>query len=72
MYVPKKDRQLGCQRANSHQAGTVESRVDHNEQGIKPETYQGSVITLNCTTPAYLASGQLIALHCQSHAEQLF
>jgi len=30
------------------------------------------VITLNCTTPAYLASGQLIALHCQSHAEQLF
>ena len=28
------------------------------------------VITLNCTTPAYLASGQLIALHCQSHVEQ--
>ena len=26
---------------NSHQAGTVESQVDHNEQGIKPETYQG-------------------------------
>ena len=21
--------------------GTVESRVDHNEQGIEPETYQG-------------------------------
>jgi hypothetical protein len=36
-----KYRQLGCQRANSHQAGTVDSRVDHNEQGIKPETYQG-------------------------------
>lgn len=28
------------------------------------------VITLNCTIHAYLASGQLIALHCQSHAEQ--
>ena len=26
---------------NSHQAGTVNSRVDHNEQGIKPETCQG-------------------------------
>jgi hypothetical protein len=26
---------------NNHQAGTVDSRVDHNEQGIKPETYQG-------------------------------
>jgi hypothetical protein len=26
---------------NSHQAGTVESRVDHNEQGIEPKTYQG-------------------------------
>jgi hypothetical protein len=41
VYVPKKDRQLGCQRANSHQAGTVDSRVDHNEQGIEPETCQG-------------------------------
>jgi hypothetical protein len=29
-----------------------------------------SVITLNCTIHAYLASGQLITLHCQSHAEQ--
>jgi hypothetical protein len=28
------------------------------------------VITLNCTTHAYLASGQLISLPCQSHAEQ--
>jgi hypothetical protein len=28
------------------------------------------VITLNCTICAYLASGQLIALHCQSHVEQ--
>jgi hypothetical protein len=26
---------------NSHQVGTVDSRVDHNEQSIKPETYQG-------------------------------
>ena len=33
--------QLGCQHANSHQAGIVESWVDHNEQGIKPETCQG-------------------------------
>jgi hypothetical protein len=41
VHVPKKDWQIGCQRANSHQAGTVESRVDHNEQGIEPETYQG-------------------------------
>jgi hypothetical protein len=41
VYVPKKDWQLGCQRANSHQAGTVESPVDHNEQGIEPETCQG-------------------------------
>jgi len=30
----------------------------------------GSVITLNCTIPAYLALGLFIALHCQSHAEQ--
>jgi hypothetical protein len=41
VYVPKKDRQLGCQRANSHQVGKVESQVDHNEQGIEPETCQG-------------------------------
>jgi hypothetical protein len=41
VYVPKKDRQLGCQCVNSHQAGTVESQADHNEQGIKPETCQG-------------------------------
>jgi hypothetical protein len=41
VYVPNKDWQLGCQHANSHQAGTVESRVDHNEKGIEPETYQG-------------------------------
>jgi hypothetical protein len=34
-------RKLGCQCANSHQAGIIDSRVDHNEQGIKPETYQG-------------------------------
>jgi hypothetical protein len=36
-----KYRQLGCQRTNSHQAGTIESRVDHNEQGIEPKTCQG-------------------------------
>ena len=36
-----KDWQLGFQHVNSHQAGTVESRVDHNEQGIKPENCQG-------------------------------
>jgi hypothetical protein len=41
MYVPNKDCQLGCQHTNSHQAGTVESQVDHNEQGIEPETCQG-------------------------------
>jgi hypothetical protein len=41
VYVPKKYRQLGCQRANSHQAGIVKNRVDHNEQGIEPETCQG-------------------------------
>jgi hypothetical protein len=29
-----------------------------------------AVITLNCTIPAYLASGLLIAFPCQSHAEQ--
>jgi hypothetical protein len=28
------------------------------------------VITLNCTIPAYLASGLLIAFPCQSHADQ--
>jgi hypothetical protein len=28
------------------------------------------VIILNCTIHAYLASGQLISLHCQSHAEK--
>jgi hypothetical protein len=39
--VPKKDWQLVFQHANSHQAGTVDSQVDHNEQGIKPETCQG-------------------------------
>jgi hypothetical protein len=26
---------------NNHQAGIVDSQVDRNEQGIKPETYQG-------------------------------
>jgi hypothetical protein len=41
VYVPKRGWQLGCQRANNHQAGTVESWVDHNEQGIKPKTCQG-------------------------------
>jgi hypothetical protein len=34
-------RQIGCQLANNYQAGTVDSRVDRNEKGIKPETYQG-------------------------------
>jgi hypothetical protein len=29
----------------------------------------GYVITLNCTNYAYLASGQLISLPCQRHAE---
>jgi hypothetical protein len=33
--------QLGFQLMNNHQAGIVDSRVDCNEQGIKPETYQG-------------------------------
>jgi hypothetical protein len=33
---------------------------------------QLAVITLNCTTHAYLASGQLISLLCQNSAEQLF
>jgi hypothetical protein len=41
VYVPKKNRQLGSQRANSDQEGTVESRVDHNEQGIESKTCQG-------------------------------
>jgi hypothetical protein len=41
VYVPRKYQQLVCQHLNSHQAGTVDSRVDHNEQGIKPETCQG-------------------------------
>jgi hypothetical protein len=41
VYVPRKDRQLGFQCVNSHQAGTVESRVDHNEHGIEPKTCQG-------------------------------
>ena len=41
VYVPNKDWKLGCQHANSHQAGTVESWVDHNEKGINPKTYQG-------------------------------
>jgi hypothetical protein len=26
---------------NNYQAGTVDSRVDRNEQGIKPKTYRG-------------------------------
>ena len=26
---------------NSHQVGIVDSQVDRNEKGIKPETYQG-------------------------------
>jgi hypothetical protein len=41
VYVPRKDWQLVCQHVNSYQAGTVDSRVDHNEQGIKPKTCQG-------------------------------
>jgi hypothetical protein len=41
MYVPRKDWQLVYQHANSHREGTVDSRVDHNEQGIKPENCQG-------------------------------
>jgi hypothetical protein len=39
--VPRKDRQLVFQHVNNYQAGTIGSRVDHNEQGIKPETCQG-------------------------------
>jgi hypothetical protein len=31
VHVPKKDRQLGCQCTNSHQVGTIDNRVDHNE-----------------------------------------
>jgi hypothetical protein len=41
VYVPRKDWQLVFQHVNNYQAGTVDSRVDHNEQGIKPETCQG-------------------------------
>jgi hypothetical protein len=41
VYVSKKDRQLGCQRVNSHQAGIVDSQIDHNEQGIELKTCQG-------------------------------
>ena len=41
VYVPRKYWQLVCQHMNSHQVGTVDSRVDHNEQGIKPKTCQG-------------------------------
>jgi hypothetical protein len=41
VYVPRKYWQLVCQHANSHQAGIVDSWVDHNEQGIKTETCQG-------------------------------
>jgi hypothetical protein len=41
VYVPRKDWQLVFQHVNNHQAGTVDSRVDHNEQGIKTETCQG-------------------------------
>ena len=41
VYVPRNDWQLVCQHVNSHQAGIVGSRVDHNEHGIKPETCQG-------------------------------
>jgi len=50
VYVSKNDRQLGFQRVNSHQAGTVESWVDQNEQGIEPETYQGYREKLFCKT----------------------
>jgi hypothetical protein len=41
VYFPRKYWQLVCQHVNSHQEGTIDSRVDHNEQGIKPETCQG-------------------------------
>jgi hypothetical protein len=41
VYVSRKDRQLVCQHVNNYQVGTVGSRVDHNEQGIKLETCQG-------------------------------
>jgi hypothetical protein len=41
VYVPRKDWQLVFQHVNNYQAGTVGSWVDHNEQGIKPETCQG-------------------------------
>jgi hypothetical protein len=41
VYIPRNDWQLVFQHVNSYQAGTVDSRVDHNEQGIKPETCQG-------------------------------
>jgi hypothetical protein len=26
---------------NNYQVGTVDSRVEHNEHGIKPKTYRG-------------------------------
>ena len=41
VYVLRKYWQLVFQHVNNYQAGTVDSRVDHNEQGIKPETCQG-------------------------------
>jgi hypothetical protein len=56
----------------------LEQRLSSEEQqkwvikilGYDFETvYKKGVITLNCTTHAYLASGQLISLPFQSHAE---
>jgi hypothetical protein len=32
---------LSCQLANGHQVGTIDSRVDRNEQDNKFETYRG-------------------------------
>jgi hypothetical protein len=39
---------------------------------LTPFSFIVPVITLNCTTHDYLASGQLISLLCQNSVEQLF
>jgi hypothetical protein len=47
VYVPKKDRPLGFQCMNSHQAATVKIWVDHNEQGIERNWSGRQLRTLN-------------------------
>jgi hypothetical protein len=50
----------------------MKRKEDSSTRGriAKESSVRGSVITLNCTTHAYLASGQLISLPCQNYAEQ--